>query len=87
MPSGNRQILNPDRRLRAKHLMRNCAEVQARIKILPQGVMNSIRENYRQGDFILHLARLTNEDRLKTLGSLSLLKRRLCLEGREVPFQ
>jgi len=69
-----------------KHLIRNFVEVEARIKILPQAVMNSSRENYRHGDFILHLAGLTNEERLKTLATLP-LNRHVCLEGQEVPSQ
>ena len=54
-----------------KHLIRHFPEVEKRIQILPQAAMNSSMDTYREGDFIIHLSGLSNEDRLTALASLA----------------
>jgi ADP-heptose:LPS heptosyltransferase len=62
-----------------KHLIVHFAEVEQHVKILPQVAMNSNRETYRDGDFILHLAGLCNEERLEALASKGFGSRESCL--------
>lgn len=54
-----------------KHLIRHFPEVERHVQILPQSAMNSSRESYRAGDFILHLSGLSNEERLAALAHFS----------------
>lgn len=53
-----------------KLLLTHFNDVRDRVAILPQRAMNSYPDDYRPGDFILHLGGMTNQERLAALDAL-----------------
>ncbi|MBL9139948.1 MAG: hypothetical protein JNK85_29015 [Verrucomicrobiales bacterium] len=53
-----------------KLLLAHFNDVRDRVAILPQRAMNSYPDDYRPGDFVLHLGGMTNQERLAALDHL-----------------
>ncbi|MBI1840103.1 MAG: hypothetical protein HYR88_04545 [Verrucomicrobia bacterium] len=58
-----------------KHLIRYFPEVSTHTEVLRQASMNSSLATYRDGDFVLHLSGMSNDDRLAALASLPIQAR------------
>ena len=55
-----------------KHLLNNFSGINEHVALHPENRMNALPGTYKEGDFILHLGGLSNEERLKALTEYNL---------------